>query len=67
MEDYKDYDKSIFGLSRHSGFMIMHTFTKWGNTGHNMAGSPGITTVSITKAHGKRRRENSLVARDYLE
>ena len=25
--------------------MIMHTFANWGNTGQNMAGSLGITTV----------------------
>ena len=32
--------------------MIMHTFVDWGNTGQNMAGSLGITTVSTTKAQG---------------
>lgn len=36
--------------------MIMHTFADWGNTGQNMAGSLGITTVSTTKAHGGRAR-----------
>ena len=39
-------------LPRHSSFMIMHTFADWGNTGHNMAESLEITTVSTTKAHG---------------
>ena len=33
--------------------MIMHTFADWGNTGHNMAESLGITTVSTTKAMGR--------------
>ena len=32
--------------------MIMHTIVDWGNTGHNMAESLEITTVSTTKAHG---------------
>lgn len=45
-------DKSVICLPRHSSFMIMHTFADWGNTGQNMAGSLGITTVSTTKAHG---------------
>ena len=33
--------------------MIMHTIVDWGNTGHNMAESLEITTVSTTKAHGR--------------
>ena len=37
--------------------MIMHTFADWGNTGQNMAGSLGITTVSTTKAHGWNRNK----------
>ena len=40
-------------MSRHSSFMIMHTFADWGNTGQNMAENLGITTVSTTKAHGR--------------
>lgn len=36
--------------------MIMHTIADWGNTGHNMAESLEITTVSTTKAHGGRAR-----------
>lgn len=52
----KNYDKSTFYLPRHSSFMIMHTFAKWGNTGQNMAQTLVITTVSTTKAHGGRAR-----------
>jgi hypothetical protein len=48
MEDYRDYDKSTFHLPRHSSFMIMHTFSDWGNAGQNTAESLGITTVSTT-------------------
>lgn len=48
-------DKNTLHLPRHSSFMIMHTFADWGNTGHNMAESLGITTVSTTKAHGRNR------------
>ena len=48
-------DKSVIHLPRHSSFMIMHTFADWGNTGHNMAESLGITTVSTTKAYGRNR------------
>ena len=44
-------DKNFVHLPRHSSFMIMHTFADWGNTGHNMAESLGITTVSTTKAY----------------
>ena len=47
----RDYDKNIIHLPRHSSFTINHTFANWGNTGHNMAESLGITTVSTTKAH----------------
>ena len=62
----------MFHLPRHSGFMIMHTFANWGNTGQNMAGSFGITTVSTTKAHGRNRDkgkglEYSLVVKDDIE
>ena len=32
--------------------MTMQTFADWGNTGRNMAGNLGITTVSTTKAYG---------------
>lgn len=42
---YAKKNKSPHGLPRHSSFMIMHTFAEWGNTGQNMAGSLGITTV----------------------
>ena len=51
--------------------MIMHTFAEWGKTGQNKAESIGITTVSITKAHGRNLDkgkgvgEKSLVVRDY--
>ena len=51
----RDYNKSTFYLPRHSSFMIMHTFADWGNTGHNMAESLGITPVSTTKAYGRNR------------
>ena len=49
-------DKSTFYLPRHSSFTINHTFANLGNTGHNMAQTLVITTVSITKAHGGRAR-----------
>ena len=51
--------------------MIMHTLADWGNTWQNMVESLGITTVSITKAHGRNLDkgkgvgEKSLVVRDY--
>lgn len=45
-------DKSVICLPRHSSFMIMHIFAKWGNTGQNMAESIENTTFSTTKAHG---------------
>ena len=57
LEKVKLHDKSALYLPRHSSFMIMHTFADWGNTGHNMAESLGITTVSTTKAHGGNRDE----------
>ena len=50
-------------MPRHSSFMIMHTFAEWGNTGHNMAESLGITTVSTTKAHGRNRDKGKGVGR----
>ena len=59
----RDYNKSTFHLPRHSSFMIMHTFEKWGNTGQNMAGSLGITTVSTTKAHSCKWDEGKGVGR----
>ena len=52
----QNYDKSIIHLSRHSSFTINHTFANLGNTGHNMAQTLVITTVSTTKAHGGRAR-----------
>ena len=45
-------DKSTIHLQRHSSFTINHTFANLGNTGHNMAQTLVITTVSTTKAHG---------------
>ena len=59
----RDYNKSTFYLPQHSSFMIMHTFADWGNTGHNMAESLGITTVSTTKAHGRNRDKGKGVGR----
>ena len=53
IKEKQKHDKSTFYLPRHSSFMIMHTFADWGNTGHNMAESLGITTVSTTKAQGR--------------
>ena len=38
-------EKDTLCVSRHSSFMIMHTFADWGNTGQNMAESLGITTI----------------------
>lgn len=49
---YARKNKSAHGLPRHSSFMIMHIFAKWGNTGQNMAESIENTTFSTTKAHG---------------
>ena len=49
-------DKNTIHLPRHSGFTINHTFANLGNTGHNMAQTLVITTVSTTKAHGGRAR-----------
>ena len=48
-----DNDKNTIHLPRHSSFMIMHIFAKWGNTGQNMAESIENTTFSTTKAHGR--------------
>lgn len=50
-KEIKNGQNTIY-MSRHSSFMIMHTFAEWGNTGQNNAESLGITTVSTTKAHG---------------
>ena len=47
-----NYDKSALYLPRHSSFMIMHIFAKWGNTGQNMAESIENNTFSTTKANG---------------
>ena len=57
-------DKSFIRLPRHSSFMIMHIFVDWGNTGHNMAESLGITTVSTTKAHERNRDKCKRVGRN---
>ena len=54
-KEKQNYDKSTFHLPRHSSFMIMHTFADWGNTGQNMAESIENTTISTTKAHGRKR------------
>ena len=43
--------------------MIMHTIADWGNTGHNMAESLEITTVSTTKAHWKNGNKGKHVGR----
>ena len=51
-KENQNYDKNTIHLPRHSSFMIMHIFAKWGNTGHNMAESIENTTFSTTKAHG---------------
>ena len=45
MEEYRDYDKNTVYLSRHSSFMIMHTFADWVNTGQNMVESIENTTI----------------------
>ncbi|RHU73614.1 hypothetical protein DXC57_08740 [Clostridium sp. TF06-15AC] len=60
----QNYDKSIIHLSRHSSFMIMHTFADWGNMGQNMVERLGITTVSTTKAHGRNRDKCKRVGRN---
>ena len=49
-------DKNTIHLPRHSSFTINHTFANLGNTGHNMAQTLVIPTVSTTKAHGGRAR-----------
>ena len=54
-KEKQNNDKNIIHLPRHSSFMIMHTFADWGNTGHDMAESIGITTVWTTKVHGRNR------------
>ena len=51
-KEKKNNDKNFIHLPRHSSFMIMHIFAKWGNTGQNMAESIENTTFSTTKAHG---------------
>ena len=60
----QNYDKGIIHLSRHSSFMIMHTFADWGNMGQNMVERLGITTVSTTKAHGRNRDKCKRVGRN---
>ena len=55
-KEKQNNDKSAFYLPRHSSFTINHTFANLGNTGHNMAQTLVITTVSTTKAHGGRAR-----------
>lgn len=56
IKEKQNNDKSAFYLPRHSSFTINHTFANLGNTGHNMAQTLVITTVSTTKAHGGRAR-----------
>ena len=55
-KEKQNNDKNTFHLPRHSSFTINHTFANLGNTGHNMAQTLVITTVSTTKAHGGRAR-----------
>lgn len=55
-KEKQNNDKNIICLPRHSSFTINHTFANLGNTGHNMAQTLVITTVSTTKAHGGRAR-----------
>ena len=56
IKEKQNNDKNTFHLPRHSSFTINHTFANLGNTGHNMAQTLVITTVSTTKAHGGRAR-----------
>ena len=51
IKEFEINDKSTLRLPRHSSFTINHTFVNLGKTGHNMAESLAITTVSTTKAH----------------
>ena len=44
--------------------MIMHIFADWGNTGQNIAGNLGITTVSTTKAHGRNRDKGKCLGKN---
>ena len=45
IKEKQNNDKSIIHLPRHSSFIIMQDFAKWGRVRHNMAESLGITTV----------------------
>ena len=47
--------KILFICHGSSSFTINHTFANLGNTGHDMAQTIVITTVSTTKAHGGGR------------
>ena len=72
IKEKRNNDKNTIHLPRHSSFMILHIFADGGNTGQNMAGSFGITTVSTTKAHGRNRDEGKgleyyLVVKDDVE
>ena len=60
------YDKDPYHPPRHSSFMIMHTFAKWGGVRYNMAESLGITTVSTTKAHGWNQDKGNGMGREIL-
>ena len=58
-------DYPITNCDEFLGFiMIMHIFVDWGNTGHNMAESLGITTVLTTKAHERNRDKCKRVGRN---
>ena len=62
-KEIKNGQNTIY-MSRHSSFMIMHTFADWGNTGQYMAESLGNTTVSTTKAHGRNWDKGKGVGRN---
>lgn len=62
-KEIKNGQNTIY-MSRHSSFMIMHTFADWGNMGQNMAERLGITTVSTTKARGRNRDKGKGVGRN---
>ena len=44
--------------------MIIHIFADWGNTGQYMAEGLGNTTVSTTKAHGRKWGTGKQVGRN---
>lgn len=44
-KEKQNNDKNTLCLPRHSSFMIMQTFTDWGNTGQNLVESLGITMI----------------------